>query len=106
MSSNRFFSAGSIQHRAQIVADLRRDRLRRAGRRHQREPAERARDAGQRLGDGRRLGPVRQALRRADRDQLELAALDRAGEARQAVDDRLHAPAQRVGQVPPACRDS
>ena len=87
------------QHRAQIVADLGGDRRGRAGRAHQREEAERARDRGQRFGDGRRLGPVRQALGRAHRKQLELAAVDRTDQARQAIHDHLHAAAHDVAQA-------
>ncbi len=87
------------QHGAQIFADPLGERHRHARRSHQREEALRARDRGQRLSDRRRVGPVRQSLGGADRKELELATVDRAGETRKPVHDHLDPSAHHVAQA-------
>ena len=64
---------GGIAHRrAQILAQLLHDGVRRADRRHQRKPAAGI-EAGQRFRGGGQIGKVGQPLRRADGERLDRA---------------------------------
>ena len=68
-------------HRGHLAVDAGQDRLRHAFRRRQHEPAGEV-EAGERLGDRRHVGEVRQALCRRDRERAKRAARDMAARDR------------------------
>ena len=93
-----FGDLGAAQHLDRIAIDPLRQRGRRAGRRHQAEPGDRAEARHAGLREGRQLGRGLGALQIGDREDLQLAGAMQRHRGRERIEEHVDVAGDDIGE--------